>query len=130
MRRRLGGRTGNEHARELGLTASGDSGVSGVVLAADATHLFVWNGAAEVRRCARDTVRVTPGDGSTDAERAVARWSALQERQRVQCRGPSGDWFDALLVEKCRFGALVAHADGSITAVGFESVRPAPGAVH
>ena len=83
-----------------------------------------------MRRVEKTLWALSSADSPSVAEQAVARWASLRERQFVECRGKDGAWFEAYLVEKCRFGALVAREDGSIVAVGFEAVRPAAELVH
>ena len=53
----------------------------------------------------------------------VRVFASLEEGQRVRFAEDSGTT-DGLLVEKCRYGALVAKDDGKILAVGFRKLWP------
>src|SRR5262249_34682843 len=82
-----------------------------------------------VRRVRRDAARTLDPTTVEEEHRAIASdvrtFADLVEGQRVLYRHERGA-SEATLVEKCRFGALVARADGVILGVGFRRVAPAP----
>lgn len=55
-------------------------------------------------------------------------FGALRQGQSVRYANESGELVDGQLVEKCRWGALVAREDGALVAVGFRKLWPAPDA--
>lgn len=122
-RQRLGG-TGATDAR-AGVTMQDASGVVGVVLYANGDDVDLVVGAAGVVRRssakAWTAVAVAPDDLAAVADDIVA-FARLEVGDSVSFR--DGDRLDdGLLFEKCRYGALVARADGTIVAVGFRNVR-------
>ncbi|RYE87468.1 MAG: hypothetical protein EOO75_14445 [Myxococcales bacterium] len=95
-----------------------------VVLHADASDIHVWVGAGLVRRAPRAQLGAFGGEVPADlvaVSRDVAQFAALVEGQAVRFlqRAPAGAVDHGRLVEKCRFGALVERADGSLVGVGF-----------
>jgi hypothetical protein len=46
----------------------------------------------------------------------------------VRYADDAGALIDGKLIEKCRWGALVARDDGAVVAVGFRKLWPAPAA--
>jgi len=62
----------------------------------------------------------------------VRLFATLKEGQRVRFAekdGSAGELSVGMLVEKCRYGALVAKDDGRILAVGFRRLWPVSSAV-
>jgi hypothetical protein len=127
-RRDLGGRgSTNGDAGMLVALGSAADGL-GVVLFASETEVDVWLGAGRVRRTRPE--RVTQHHGAApDAMSRVASdarvFAALAEGQRVIYQDETGVAAEGKLVEKCRYGALVARDDGSLLAVGFRRLQPA-----
>ncbi len=96
----------------------------GVVIFARDEEAFVFTGAGVVRKTRRDSVRTlnqeeAPPELLEVAERARA-FGELAEGERV--RFDEGSRGGGMLVEKCRFGAIVARADGSFVGVGFRRI--------
>ncbi len=125
--------------RQLGGRAQSDDGVGdlvgfadergqarvGVVLFVAGDDLSVWTPTSGIVRplhrsetAPADTV--VPADLAAVAE-AARRFARLAEGERVRYRDAGGEG-EGVLVEKCRFGALIARSDGSIVAVGFARV--------
>jgi hypothetical protein len=132
-RRSLGGRASTSATAGALVALRADSAHPGVVLYASETEVDVWLGDGRVRRTRPD--RVDPYRGPAPAAllpvAADARvYAALAEGQRVVYQDERGDAAEGLLVEKCRYGALVARDDGTMLAVGFRRLLPAPRAAH
>lgn len=53
-------------------------------------------------------------------------FGAMQEGQAIRYADDAGTLMDGKLIEKCRWGALVARDDGAVVAVGFRKLWPAP----
>ena len=130
-RRRLGGKgesdaTAGAVVRYLG---AGDAPEEGVVVYAAGDEVDVWLEGDRVRRTTRAWVE--PATALTAAQREVAGdarvYAALVEGSRVRVVGAGDETTEAVLVEKCRYGALVARDDGTLMAVGFRKLVPAGG---
>jgi len=90
----------------------------GVILWSDATWCDVWLGEDITKRTRRDSVTpaVAPrGSPMAKASLAARTFASLEEGQDVRFGTTKGR-----LIEKCRWGALVARPDGKIFAVGFQ----------
>jgi hypothetical protein len=77
------------------------------------------------RSAARPFDGVLPEDMSVIA-RAARSFAALHEGQRVRFQHEGG-LGEGALVEKCRFGALVARGDGTVLGVGFRRIHAGGG---
>lgn len=138
MRRKLGGRASTE--RDVGaiVAVATSAGLSrrGVVVFARGEEVDVWfselGGLRQlVQRTKRDSV--TPAEAA-DGERreleAVSRdartFALLEEGSRVCFFGSDGA-AKGRIVEKCRYGALVASDDGRVVGVGFRRLAADPG---
>ncbi|MFO0659592.1 MAG: hypothetical protein U0165_07155 [Polyangiaceae bacterium] len=128
MRARLGGR--EPSPPDAGSIVSwvspdGQSRV-GVVLGGSAEERFMWTSDGVVRRAERTQVREVgsylPEDLVMAAEEIKA-FASLSEGDSVLVDESSAS-VEMLLIEKCRFGALVAREDGSVLGVGYRKVRP------
>lgn len=124
LRQRLGGRGRTEPgAGELVLLGPG---VPGVVLFAQGPTRDVWLGDNRVQRVDASALRPAPREGFPEALLAVAAdleaFLALEEGQRVRVSLPEGREEQVLLIEKCRFGALLERDDGKLLGVGFRRV--------
>jgi hypothetical protein len=94
----------------------------GVVLHADGSTVDVMVSAGVVRRVARERV-VTVDDVELSTLRRrmaddVRRFAAMPTGWRVRFMAEEGE-AEGLLIEKCRYGALVALDDGRVVALGF-----------
>lgn len=95
----------------------------GVVLHADAATVDLMVSAGVVRRVARarastlDDVELSPLRRRLADD--VRRFAAMPAGRRARFTTETGDESEGLLIEKCRFGALVALDDGRVVALGF-----------
>jgi hypothetical protein len=123
VRKRLGGR-GSTDAGSGEVVLVGRA--VGVVLFVRGEELDVWFEGDIVRRLRRGEAR--PPDVVVPSPlQAVARdarvFSTLVEGQQVSFeRG--GAMYDGVLVEKCRFGALVELPSGTVAGVAFRRLLP------
>ena len=105
-----------------------------MVLTRDDTGAFVWTGPRLVRRVPTARLQV-PVVGAVPEEfeqmSADARaFGVLQEGDHVAFADQRGGSARGVLLEKCRFGALVRSEAGAVLAVGFQGVSSAASAVH
>lgn len=95
----------------------------GVVLHADAATVDVMVSAGVVRRVARARVEALDDVALSPLRRRVAddvrRFAAMPAGRRARFTTETGDEAEGLLIEKCRYGALVALDDGRVVALGF-----------
>jgi hypothetical protein len=132
-RKRLGGRaksgSGIGRIVRVGKTHLLPEAV-GVVLFESERACDVWVEAGVVRRTERVRAATFEGPIPDEIERMavdVRVFAALEEGQSVRYE-VSGDVREGTLIEKCRYGALVATPKGRILAVGFRKLWPiAPG---
>ena len=113
-REQLGGRAGS-HGRAGEIVAVG--GAVGVVVCSDAKGCDVFFGEGKTRRvAARDAEPVeSPSREVSEVADDARAFARLEEGQDVVFdREVAGR-----LIEKCRYGGLVARRDGRIFAVGF-----------
>ncbi|EYF02027.1 hypothetical protein [Chondromyces apiculatus] len=151
VRARLGGRaaTGPGAGELVTLTTSTGSELPGVVLFVAGDDLDVWvetalprpptaallapaSNAGVVHRVTRAAVVPlhVPASKQLTTVAADARiFAALGEGQRIHYQTDAG-LREGTLVEKCRYGALVASDDGVLIAVGFRRVWPANAEQH
>jgi len=126
-RKRLGGKA-NRSPRTGAIVRLIDEakGVAsiGIVLYADENELDVLLGERTLRKT-KPELTLPAGGESVDAALLadVRLFASLEEGQRVRFAEASGS-ADGVLVEKCRYGALVAKDDGKILAVGFRKLWP------
>jgi hypothetical protein len=128
-RAKLGGAATSFHEAGTIVTVKG-SDLRGVVLGGDADTCDVWFEANAVKRVRRD--RLVRGGAGDDGELARMRndalvFASLEPNQRVAFDAGGGTEA-GVLFEKCRWGGLVARADGTIVAIGFRRIWPAAGA--
>ncbi len=130
IRTRLGGRAASRDGigRLVSLAHQGRN-ATGVALFVDDSTIDVWLGDNIVRRVAIDDASTF--DGIADpAMHAVAadaqRFARIAEGAIVSFRGRGDVQETGTLVEKCRFGGLVARGDGSIVGVGFRALVALP----
>ena len=95
----------------------------GVVLHADGSTVDVMVSAGVVRRVAREGV-VTVDDVELSPLRRrmaddVRRFAAMPTGRRARFMAETGAEAEGLLIEKCRYGALLALDDGRVVALGF-----------
>jgi len=129
-RRRLGGPAGAPSQRAPGslvrVTPPGGQAAAGVLLWADARHCDVWFEDGVARRS--PAAFVAPHQGT--APPALLRVAAEMRLFLSLNEGDSVRWermttvVEGRIVEKCRYGAIVAMADGKVVAVGFRKLWP------
>lgn len=128
-RKQLGGPYAADAATALAgrpaRTAFGD----GVVLYATATTADVYVGPRVVRRVGRHAIELLDDAETPVSLRTVAsdvrRYAGIATGVTVRFRGETGHDVEGVLIEKCRFGGLVALADGRIVALGFGRIDAA-----
>ena len=119
-REKLGGRVVS-HARGGEIVRVGEH--VGVVLWSDDAHCDVWIGDDAVKRVACADVESTSSSELANVAEDARTFAGLDEGAHVVFDGAIA----GKLVEKCRWGGLVARDDGRIFAVGFRRFnRPAP----
>ncbi|MFO0734760.1 MAG: hypothetical protein U0270_02730 [Labilithrix sp.] len=136
-RDRLGGRITSEDVPPAGLAlglvvgVGGGRGeervVPGVVIYASRTEVHVLLDGVRLRRVQPDSVRPYSGDVSLALSKIAGDaklFARLAEGESVRYAGDDGHLVTAKLVEKCRWGALVAREDGAVIAVGFRKLWP------
>jgi hypothetical protein len=100
------------------------AGSVGIVLHADEGELDVLLGAQLLRKTKLElTLPADPHAVDAVLLADVRVFAALEEGDRVRFSDASGA-AEGVLVEKCRYGALVAKDDGTILAVGFRKLWP------
>ncbi len=118
-RQQLGGRVSSHgDAGAIVHVERGDHVEIGVVLWSDEQWCDVWLGEDVTKRTRSDSVTAAkaPAGSPMALTSAAARaFALLEEGQNVRFDGSR----EGRLIEKCRWGALVALADGNIFAVGF-----------
>ena len=119
-REKLGGRVVS-HARGGEIVRAGSH--VGVVLWSDDVHCDVWIGDDAVKRVASADVESAASIDLANVSEDARAFAALEEGAMVVF----DEHVSGKLVEKCRWGGLVARDDGRIFAVGFRRfIRPAP----
>jgi hypothetical protein len=129
VRDRLGGR--GESLPGVGalvrIPSGGGTTRPGVVLFASEDRFDVWIGSRQVRRVLRSDVE--PCDEPPTDEMLVVSsdarvFSQLQEGTHVRFNPAAIRHDEGTIAEKCRYGALVRRADGSLVGVGFQKLWP------
>lgn len=134
VRKRLGGRASTEAgAGELvSITTEGGAERAGVVLFVRGDDLDVWIEHGLVRRTRRSSTRPLKAPVAkplADVAGDARVFGALLEGQRVRYQHEAG-FDEGMLIEKCRFGALLQRDDGVLIGVGFRRIWPASSAVE
>jgi hypothetical protein len=100
--------------------------VRGVVVCATDAEVDVWVGDGRFQRLAAtraEPMPVPPDDTLAEIVADARVFSRLQEGERVRFLRRDGRLDEGRLVEKCRYGALVAH-DDRVIAVSFRRIWP------
>ena len=129
IRKRLGGRASTEAGAGdvVVITTDGGATLVGVALFVRGEDLDVWIDKGRVRRTRRSSTR--PASAPVSKELAAIAGDArvfggLMEGQRVRYQHEDG-FGEGILIEKCRFGALLQRDDGVIVGAGFRKIWPA-----
>jgi hypothetical protein len=134
-RDRLGGRITDDDVCPTGVAiglvvgVAGTRGVTvpGVVIFASRTEVHVLLDGVRLRRVGPDSVRAFVGEVSHALSKIAGDaqlFARLTEGELVRYSGDDGGLVTAKVVEKCRWGALVAREDGAVIAVGFRKLWP------
>jgi len=117
LREELGGRAQSESGAGEIVTCAGKSGV---VIFAQGDEREVWLGAGRVRRAtSAELTAALATDELRSLSAKVRAFTELEEGARVVLVERSGAPVEATIVEKYRYGALLAREDGSLVAAGF-----------
>jgi hypothetical protein len=123
-RKRLGGKGVRSTHMGSVVLIKDEPRATGIVLHARDADFDVLVGASMVRRTKLEFTEPGRDDDVDPGLLAEVRlFASLEEGQRVRFADKDGT-ADGLLVEKCRYGALVAKDDGKILAVGFRKLWP------
>jgi hypothetical protein len=115
-REKLGGRVA-AHARGGEIVRAGES--VGVILWSDETQCDVWIGDDAVKRVACVSVEPAASSELANVSEDARAFAELREGAHVIF----DESIAGKLVEKCRWGGLVARDDGRIFAVGFRRFK-------
>jgi len=119
-REKLGGRV-TSHGRG-GEIVRLDGDFFGVIVWSDDASCDVWVGEDRIKRIRPSEATRADAAAMLDIAEAARAFAAFEEGQLVVFDSTAGR-----LIEKCRWGGLVARDDGTIFAVGFRKfVRSAP----
>ncbi len=127
VRKRLGGRARSDPG--VGALVTLRNGGMGIVLFVRGDDLEVWVDAGLVRRVQRQDTAAADGAIDRDLFEVASdarAFAELAEGDRVtfeQDGAPRPS--EGVLVEKCRFGALVETSSGAVVGVGFRRIRRA-----
>jgi hypothetical protein len=129
-RERLGDRIATDPDVGQALRVKSGLGVQhlGVVIFKKGAAVDVWLGAGRVQRL-EDVSTAEPADEGelspslADIAASAIVFASLHEGQRVSYDN-GGVLTSGLLVEKCRYGALVLGPDDAVMAVGFSQLTP------
>lgn len=129
VRKRLGGRASTEAGTGDIVSFTTDGGIhqTGVVVFIRGDELDVYVSDNLVRRIRRASTKPTDAALAPSFVRIAesARiFEGLAEGQRVRFTS-DGHAYEGILIEKCRFGALVERPDGKIIGLGFQRLWPA-----
>lgn len=128
-REALGGRLSTERGPgavvDVSMKRGGDA--RGVLVCVSGESRDVWIGEGRFVRTGRERVRVAT-ESSRDLDTVASdarRFALLREGELVRATKRDGTTVDGTLLEKCRYGALVAKGD-AVLAVSFRRVVTAP----
>jgi len=132
MRKRLGGRVTQQVGSELGSIVTMTGGAAprvGVILASSGARCDVFLERGLVKRTSRTTLSAYEGSLPVELTRVAEQatvFGQLFEGQSVHVERRDGAGVRGILREKCRYGALVETATGTLLGVGFQRLWPAP----
>jgi hypothetical protein len=135
-RSRLGGKldagpppSGFTPGRIVSFALPGGRRRAAVVVYAGGDEIHVLLDPIRLRRLQPDEIRAHEGPVDDDMTKLAADaqvFGFLAEGQAVRYADDAGSLVAGKLIEKCRWGALVARDDGAVVAVGFRKLWPAP----
>jgi hypothetical protein len=133
MRERLGGRLVGKPSSAIvpgsvvAIAKHDDAAQIGVLLADDSGAVDVYLSRGLVKRTTASAIRSFHGEIAPDLSRVAEQarvFAALSEGQLVHVEQGPGESVEATLLEKCRYGALVAAPSGKVLGVGFRRLWP------
>jgi hypothetical protein len=129
IRKRLGGRAATEPGTGDVVSFTTDGGIhqTGVVVFVRGDELDVYvndNLVRRIRRAAAKSTDAALAPSFVRVAESARIFERLTEGQRVRFVNEDHHQ-EGILVEKCRFGALVERPDGKIMGLGFQRVWPA-----
>lgn len=128
MREQLGGRDASPpDCGQVVLWVSSDGGSrEGVILAAQGEDRLVWTSEGVVRKVPKGNFQPLDGIVSLALSKVAGElraFAALQEGQWLSIPlAENQPPTDVFIVEKCRFGALVAREDDTVLGLGFRKL--------
>ena len=131
-RKRLGGRLSGAYSgagagRVVAIDTKDRGKLVGVLVFASESEHHVLVDAGVVRVVSVGATMAHMGELTGELARLAADvqlFAALREQDEVCCETEPGRTTHGTLLEKCRYGALVAAPDGRILAVGFRKLWP------
>ena len=124
-RRKLGGAVSSPgDVGQLVQVARGDTRSAGVVVWSDDERCDVWLEPDRILRCTkRDTLPAIASATSPllGVSSAVKGFATLREGETIHVDGQ-----DVKVLERCRWGAIVARPSGAILAIGFQRLTQKP----
>jgi hypothetical protein len=128
VRRRLGGRSTSAAGagRVVLVRTEGGGERAGVVLHVEGEVLHVWVAEGIVRKALNADVQAAAAPELETLANDARVFATLHEGERVRYQDSEGGLAEAMLAEKCRFGALLLRDDGKILGVGFRRIWPGP----
>lgn len=114
-------------AKSPGKDGTKGSIIPGIVIYASRAEVHVLLDGVRLRRVQPDSVRPFVGEVSLALSKIAGDatlFANLVEGDSVRYAGDDGTLVMAKVVEKCRWGALVAREDGAVIAVGFRKLWP------
>lgn len=112
----------------VGVAGGRGTTVPGVVVFASSKEVHVLLDGVRLRRVVPEHVRAFTGEVPLALAKIAGDaqlFARLHEGEAVLYAGDEGLLVSAKVVEKCRWGALVARPDGAVIAVGFRKLWPA-----
>ncbi len=131
-RKQLGGEAlSNAGAgRVVRVQGAGHAPTLGVVLHQTERDVDVWVTPTQVRRTRHEQVTAVDSNASEVSEELLRAASdarvfgAIERGARVRYDAGEGRVAEGAVIERCRYGALVARDDGAVMAIGFRRLWP------
>lgn len=128
IRKRLGGRASTESGTGDVVSFTTDGGIhqTGVVIFVRGDELDVYvsdNVVRRIRRVSANSTDAALAPSLVGIAESARIFEGLAEGQRVRFTSDE-QTHEGILVEKCRFGALVERHDGKIVGLGFQRLWP------
>ncbi|MBK8170485.1 MAG: hypothetical protein IPK60_09080 [Sandaracinaceae bacterium] len=124
-RQGLGGRA--QTTNEAGLAVRLSSGTLGIVVFASGDTFDVCTKDGRFHRTVKESVTHVDAALPTELVEIAAdarTFASMQEQQRIRYQSPRREIREGLLIEKCRYGALVLNEDQKVLAISFRRIWP------